>query len=444
VAENQDLRFRFLADARDFLRKNRDVQGGLGRTDKAVSRSSQAWSGMQRAVGAVGLAFGAGQVAKWAGDAIQLAVAAEEVESKFDAVYGSAEDLRSQLEAWGDMAGVTTTQAMDLAATFGNLAQAQGITAENTQDLALDVAELAGDMASFNDKDPAEVFRDLNKALLTTEREGMKKYDIAITEAEVKTRAAAIAAAEGRDEVTKADRAYASYAIAVEQAGQAVGDLERTQDSAANKQRRMQKELRDMQEEIGKELLPVYNDLLEVMVDLAPALGAVGQAAGAAVRPIADLTSAAGDLDSWGGRIESGWTAAGEALQLVFGGAARQVYLQIKDLNSVAKEMSEKEGPKVKSTWDSWEIVTRSINAQLSQLRREMGTPLPDESADDAADKMNDLARAIIAAKREHLNLREELGKPLNVPRTYHPGDADFLGNPSDAITQYNNVNGTG
>lgn len=259
----------------EFLGDSRNLERATQRGQRSVSGFER---GMKTAAGAAatfGVALGAQEVIRWTQDAVQLAVAADEVDSKFQEVFGTATELQSGLEAWGDMAGVTTTQAQDLAATFGNLAQAQGISATASQRLALDVAELAGDMASFNDEDPARVFTDLNKALLTTEREGMKKYGIAITEAEVKTRAATIAAEDGRSEVTKADRAYASYAIAVEQAGSAIGDLERTQDSAANQQRQLRASITELQEEIGQELLPVYEDLLNLAVALAPALRGV-------------------------------------------------------------------------------------------------------------------------------------------------------------------------
>jgi hypothetical protein len=139
-----------------------------------------------------------------------MALAAGEVDSKFQSVFGSAEKLTDQLREWGDVAGVTETQGKNLAASFGNLAMAQGLSSKESQEMALKVATLAGDLASFQDQDPSEVFRDLNKALLTTEREGMKKYDIAISEAEVKTVAMRKATEDGRTEITAADRALAS------------------------------------------------------------------------------------------------------------------------------------------------------------------------------------------------------------------------------------------
>ena len=271
--DTRDILFRFLGDSKD-------LQQATKQADKSVGSFSKGMKGAAGAAAGLGLALGAAEVANWAKDAVGLAMAAEEVDSKFEAVFGTATDLTAELEAWGDMAGVTTTDAKNLAATFGNLAQAQGIGAAEAEAMALETAKLAGDLASFNDADPAKVYEDLNKALLTTEREGMKKYGIAITQADVDQRALAKATAEGRTEVTKADKAYASMAIAAEQAGKAVGDLERTQDSAANQQRKFNASLKEVQETIGRELLPVAADLLDTLNDLTPAIKAAASAAG--------------------------------------------------------------------------------------------------------------------------------------------------------------------
>ena len=360
-------------------------------------------------------------------------------------MYGSNEQLIESLEEWGDLAGVTTTDAMGLAATFGNLAQAQGISQQASSDLALEVADLAGDMASFNDADPSKVFQDLNKALLTTEREGMKSYGIAISEAEVKTRAAAIAAADGRDEVTKADRAYASYAIAVEQAGQAVGDLERTSDSAANRQRQLQASLKEMQEEIGRELLPVFHDLLEVAHEMTPAFKGAARSIGYLVQPLRDVMRAAEDLDTVPGRVESAWSVAGEALETIFGGIPLQLYRIVRsseDAETAFKEFA-----------DTSRIIEDAVAAQRS-LALEAA-----EATRELTEAQNDYRAAVEASykptKDYDAQLRLIISK-YRIMKGLQPGWGDFGpianpnrgdyggtgGNPSDPITRYNSING--
>ncbi len=270
-----DILFRFLGDTKSLDKASGKAKSGFKDASRSGGVFQGALGGITRAAGALGIALGGREVLQWAGDAVQMAVAAEEVDSKFDAVFGSAEKFNDELSALGDMGGVTDTKMRDLAATFGNLASSSGMPDEAVKDLTISVATLALDMASFNDADPAEVFRTLNTATLTAERDGLKKFGISVSENEVKQRALTLAVADGRDEITKADRALASYELISEAAGQANGDLERTQDSLANQQRQLTADMEEFKEELGRELLPAYAKLIGVTRDAAPLIKAL-------------------------------------------------------------------------------------------------------------------------------------------------------------------------
>ena len=143
MAETRDILWRFLGDSKS-------LDKASGRATKSLGGVEKGMAGAAKAAGAIGLALGAREVLQFAGDALQLAISAEEVESKFNAVFGSAEELRTTLSELGDVAGITDQDIFELAATFGNLAIAQGITKDDTEALTVKVAELAADLASFN------------------------------------------------------------------------------------------------------------------------------------------------------------------------------------------------------------------------------------------------------------------------------------------------------
>jgi len=280
VARKQqyDSLFRFLADTKGLERGTKRADQALRGTSKAGKATSAVFGGITKAAGALGLALGGRELLQWAGDAVQMAIAADEVDSKFEAVFGTAKDFTESLSAWADMAGITDTASRELAATFGNLAQSVGIPDDATEELTLTVATLAGDMASFNDDDPSEVFRTLNTAILTAERDGLKKYGISVSQNEVATRALELAVADGRKEITKADEALAAYQLISDRAGKANGDLERTQDSLANKQRQLTASVNEMKEAFGKELVKVLAksaDEIDTQTDSLKTLGTV-------------------------------------------------------------------------------------------------------------------------------------------------------------------------
>ena len=281
-----DILFRWLADTKSLDKGTRKAQKSLGKTKSA-------FSGVAKGAALFGAALGGRELLQFAGDAVQAAAAADEAASKFDAVFEGSVAAAASVETFGEMAGVAKAEANDLFGTLGNLAQAMGFSVEESAALADEVSILAGDMASFNDADPAEVFDDINKAALTTEREGLKKYGISVAEAEVKTRAMALAVADGRDEITKQDRATASLAIITGQAGKAVGDLERTFDSTANKQRRVQKKFKDLKVEIGRGLMPAFEELLTVVDGLADDLPRLASSLGKVSDAFDDATGGA-------------------------------------------------------------------------------------------------------------------------------------------------------
>lgn len=320
-----DQIFRFLSDTRG-------LEQGTDRVEKKMG-------GLKGTIGKVGGviagAFAAGAVIDFTKESIGLAIAADEAASKFDAVFGSGNAARDAMAQFADKAGVATAKSQDLFATLGNLTTAQGFTRDASIDFADKVGDLAGDLASFNDADPAEVFRELGFAMTTTERESLKKYGIAISEVEVKTRAAALATAAGREEVTKADRALATYNIAVEQAGGAVGDLDRTSDSLANRIRRLNARWEDAKVVLGRELIPVLEEALipalEAAVPVAADLaGAVGEIVDGVTFLKNPMREAASDIDDTRGAAEKfgdvladwlGHAARGTAAVPVLGGA---------------------------------------------------------------------------------------------------------------------------
>lgn len=416
ASNDRRIDWSYFLDVRNFVKGNQQAEKSMGKTQKSTMS-------LNKAFGALGLALGGREVVRWVSGAVQLAAAAEEVDSKFEAVFGSAEQLNRELEEWGDMAGVTTTQAKNMAATFGNLAMAQGIGADETQVLTKLTAELAGDLASFNDEDPGRAFDALNKALLTTEREGLKAFGIAISEADVKTRAAARAAEQGRTEVTKADRAYASYAIAIEQAGQASGDLERTQDSAANTQRRLSATVEELQEEIGRELLPVYADLLELAEDSIPILQAVAKATGNVIDPFGETARSIEETNKALEESERELNIAERAWNFFARAVAENSHQQMawEEANRRAADSAEM----LKETLDQ---------TDLARPYRLMQLAISDAAA--AHSSLNQQAREfdpskIIAAEREYAELRallsgQDIADALEIWNRTNPGNNLF------------------
>jgi hypothetical protein len=191
-----------------------------------------------------------------------------ETGSKFNTVFGpaGAKQIDDFLSTFAHKAGLTNTEARGLMATTGAIAQGMGFTQQASADMATEITKLAGDLSSFNNLPTEEVLMAINSAL-TGEREQMKRLGIVILEADVQAKAFAMTGKDVAKTLTQQEKAAASLAIMTERAGVAVGDLDRTQNSAANVARRLKAMFLELRDTLATALQPAFGELLTMLAD---------------------------------------------------------------------------------------------------------------------------------------------------------------------------------
>ena len=225
--------------------------------------------------------------------ALDAAVSAEEAGAAFDTTFGTAAARATLfLEDFANKAGLTVGEAQQLQATLGAVAQGIGFTQEASADLSIELTKLAADVASFsNISAGAEPVLQAFRSALVGEREALKTYGIAITEADVQTKAFEQTGKDSADSLNRQEKALATLALIQEKAAVQIGDLERTTASFANQSRALNAELRQLNEEIGQELIPIATELLpifrEFAFEIAPSLI---QGFGGFFKQVSDIT----------------------------------------------------------------------------------------------------------------------------------------------------------
>lgn len=195
-----------------------------------------------------------------------LGSAVEETGSKFRTVFGeSTKEVQQFIDQFGTLAGLSNEQAQGVLATTGSIVQGMGFAEEASARFSTEVVKLAGDLSSFNNI-PIEETSLAIQAALTGEREQLKRLGIVLREADVQQRALAISGGDAAKAAQDQVRATASLQLITERAGVAVGDLERTQDSAANRARAFRAEIRNLAESLSVALLPTMAGVLEKLV----------------------------------------------------------------------------------------------------------------------------------------------------------------------------------
>lgn len=263
MADLASLVVRLRTDAREFKAGMRQAETGLAGFTKSIGRA-------QAAVAALGIVA----VAKVAKETFKLGAAAEETASKFATVFGRASDeVDDFVRNFGRAAGLSQEQARDLTATTGAIVQGLGFARQESARFAQEVVKLSGDLASFNNRDTADVARAV-AAALTGEREQIKSLGIVIREADVQQKALALSGKATASALTDQERALATLVLLQERSGVAVGDLSRTSKSAANQAKQLAGNIRTLKEELSTTLLPL----------LAAAVSALNKLSGAAVQ----------------------------------------------------------------------------------------------------------------------------------------------------------------
>ena len=284
---DKKLRYVFLGDEASLLKAIRRSDTALGKFAKGITRVGSAAATGFAVVGAAATAAGV--------QAVQVASDANEAAAAFDETFGvAAKSAGEFVEGFANKAGLADFELKQLLATSGAVLQGINFTAEGSADLSQKLATLAGDVASFsNVQGGAEpVLQAFTKALLG-ERESLKTFGIAILEADVQQQAFIMTGKTSAKELTKQEKALATYELLLQKTKVQQGDLNRTQESFANVSRKVSAELKEVQANLGKELLPVASELLpiisELVEDLAEGFAPIMQELAPIIQRVVDL-----------------------------------------------------------------------------------------------------------------------------------------------------------
>lgn len=267
-----------------------NVSNSIEKTDQktkdATKANAQFAAGMSSLTkGAIaGAALFAGkQLLDFARSSIIAASSAQEAAGAFGTTFGgAAEQLGQQLSKNANLFGLTTSEAKQLIGVFGAVAQGIGFTQDESAGLSARLFELSGDIASFNNISAgAEPVLRAFQSALVGEREALKTYGIAISEAEVQTKALAMTGKDSADALTRQEKALATTELLFDKAAVQIGNAQREAEGFAAQMLQTRAKTQELREEVGTQLLPAAGELVGLfnnfVTDVSPAVvGAFG------------------------------------------------------------------------------------------------------------------------------------------------------------------------
>ena len=350
-----ELLLKISGDNREAVQALKGIEGQLQKTE----------SGFRSSMKKIGAALVAAGVASWGKEAFQAAVDAEEAASKFKTVFGPAvEEAGEFVDDYANRLGLASFELEGVMGTIAAILQGLGTTVDDSAQLTEDIIQIGCDLASFHNL-PFERAIGAIQSALAGEREALKGFGIIITENDVIRQAMIDTGKTVRGDVDKTEKAMATIKLIYEQAGVAVGDLDRTHESTANQMRERTGRMKDVQADFGEAIGKIFGAIEPVLSPVIELIGAVADAVGAVVDFVVD-----GPFVRFGDLIGEQFNPSGRA--------AENLRDDLEDLRGKLGELSGSELQEAIADFSKYEVRIGESSTALQDLQTELG--LSDEA----------------------------------------------------------------
>lgn len=281
---------------------NKSVDGVVGRFNDLSKRGGLVGAivggaGLGVGLSAFSLVSGAvSGVMDKVGRSIDLASDKAEAGSKANILFGDSYGIveRASRTAASTVA-MSSGAYLTAAGNVGNLVTNMGVAGDAAARMSVDLIQLAADMGSFNNASPEEVIEAIGAAF-RGETEPIRAYGVMLSAAKVEQQALAMGLKDGKKPLTDYAKAMATYQLILGQTGAAQGDLARTADGLANKQRLAAARQEEALTRLGEAIVPLATELVPALADASTA---AVEALSALVGGVRSLWAVVGDVNEF-------------------------------------------------------------------------------------------------------------------------------------------------
>lgn len=252
------------------------VQKKMNSLEKTAKNTS---NGIQKAFNAIKFTAIIAAVVKLTKACTTAAGDLVEVQNVVDTAFGESANI---VNNWSKNVikqyGMSETAAKRTASTFMAMSNGMGIANKAGTTMAVTLAGLSADLASFWNTSQDEAFTAL-KSVYTGETETLKKYGVVMTDVNLKNFAMAQGIKKSYSEMTQAEKVALRYKFVLKTTADAQGDFAKTNTSWANQIKILKTQMEQLKTIIGTGLIAVLrpviielNKMLSVVVEIGNAL----------------------------------------------------------------------------------------------------------------------------------------------------------------------------
>ena len=251
---------------------------GINSVEKSVNGLTSA---AKKLTGILAAAFAVDKIVQFGKEAIELGSDVAEVQNVVDVAFG---DMSYMVEDFADRAitsfGMSELAAKRTASTYMAMASNMGVTQQQAAEMAITLAGLTGDVASFYNI--SQELADIKlRSVFTGETETLKDLGIVMTQANLEAYALANGINRSFQSMSQSEQLILRYNYVLDQLSLASGDFVRTQDSWANQTRILSMQWQEFMSIIGQALIQVLlpvvqtlNRIVSALIDIANAFNA--------------------------------------------------------------------------------------------------------------------------------------------------------------------------
>lgn len=221
---------------------------------------------------AVGIAFGVAAIVRFGKACIDVASDLNEVQNVIDVTFGASQDQVNKFaETAATAFGLSQLAAKQYTGTMGAMLKSMGFTTDQAADMSIELAGLAGDMASFYNLDSSDAFDKLRSGI-SGETEPLKQLGINLSQANLEAYALANGFGAGYAALDEQTKALIRYQYILSATKDAQGDFARTSDSWANQVRILQLQFESLKATLGGAFIAVLTPVLQIINRVLAAL----------------------------------------------------------------------------------------------------------------------------------------------------------------------------
>lgn len=287
-----------------FVRGVRGLRGQLGGLQGVVSKLG----------GIIAGAFAVSTLINFGRECVELGSNVSEVQNVVDVAFG---DMTDKVEQFADTAiekfGMSQLAAKKTASTYMAMAKGMGVAEDAASDMAISLASMTGDVASFYNISQ-ELADTKLKSVFTGETESLKELGVVMTQANLQAFALRQGITKEISAMTQAEQVALRYGFVMDALSLAQGDFARTADSWANQTRVLSMLWQEFMSIVGETLITVLTPLIKVanqivsnLISVANTVNAVVSTVfGGANKQISQTAENAGDVgDAISGAVDN-------------------------------------------------------------------------------------------------------------------------------------------